>query len=445
MGSKNDYTITQVANNEYKDFATYTVENRAIPSMMDGLKPVQRFYLYSSLKNSKSDFKKVSAVAGVISDYGYNHGEASASQAGQLMAADWGNHLCLVQGRGNFGSRLVPDAAAPRYTFSKVSEAFFKHFTDLDLCPPHKDIEHEPPAYYVPILPLVAVNGADGIATGFAVTILPRSPKSIHKAVSDVIAGKSLKPNSIKPSFPKCSNTFEFDKNVGSWFEKVPFERPSKTKVIVKDVLYGTSREKYIEKVLDPLESEDQIVSWEDMCSKGNFCFEVNLKRGIDYTDAQIIKMLKLQTSHKENINVIDDQGKLKDDYTCIEEIITDFVNKRYGFLVKRIDKNKALYTEKTRYAAVVIEYIEAVLAEKIKFEKGKKADAVSKEILKHTSAIPEDCEKLLRMNMLSLTDEKVKELKEQLKETEKERKFWFKTTQEEQYILDLEQLKDFI
>ena len=52
----------------------YTVEARAIPNMIDGLKPVQRFYLYSSLLNSKRDFKKVSAVAGIISDYGYQHG-----------------------------------------------------------------------------------------------------------------------------------------------------------------------------------------------------------------------------------------------------------------------------------------------------------------------------------------------------------------------------------
>ena len=54
-----DYQISEVTENEYRDFALYTVESRAIPSMIDGLKPVQRFYLFSSLKNSKKDFKKV--------------------------------------------------------------------------------------------------------------------------------------------------------------------------------------------------------------------------------------------------------------------------------------------------------------------------------------------------------------------------------------------------
>ena len=77
---KGDYPISAVASNEWKSFAMYTVESRAIPNMIDGLKPVQRFYLYSSILNSKKDFKKVSAVSGIISDYGYNHGATMAKR-----------------------------------------------------------------------------------------------------------------------------------------------------------------------------------------------------------------------------------------------------------------------------------------------------------------------------------------------------------------------------
>jgi len=145
--AENEYPISSVAKNEWLSFAMYTVESRAIPNMIDGLKPVQRFYLYSSLLNSKRDFKKVSAVAGIISDYGYNHGEASAAGAGQLMAATWNNNVCLVEGRGSFGTRLVQEAGAARYVYTRVHENFNKYIKDLDLSPAHEDPQHEPPAF----------------------------------------------------------------------------------------------------------------------------------------------------------------------------------------------------------------------------------------------------------------------------------------------------------
>jgi hypothetical protein len=62
-----EYPISKVAHEDWLSFAMYTVESRAIPNFCDGLKPVQRFYLYSSIENSKKEFKKVSAIAGVLS------------------------------------------------------------------------------------------------------------------------------------------------------------------------------------------------------------------------------------------------------------------------------------------------------------------------------------------------------------------------------------------
>jgi len=173
------------------DFAQYTVASRAIPNMIDGMKPVQRFYLYSSLVNSRRDFKKVSAVAGVLSDYGYNHGEVSAAGAGQLMAATWRNNICLVEGRGSFGTRQVQAAGASRYVYTKVSANFDRYIKDLELSPAHKDPEHEPPAFYLPVLPLVLLNGAAGIATGFATNILPRDDADVIAFIRATLAAVS--------------------------------------------------------------------------------------------------------------------------------------------------------------------------------------------------------------------------------------------------------------
>jgi DNA gyrase/topoisomerase IV subunit A len=289
----NNYPISKVAANEWKAFAMYTVESRAIPNMIDGLKPVQRFYLYSSLINSKRDFKKVSAVSGIISDYGYNHGESSAAGAGQLMAAEWNNNICLIEGRGSFGTRLIQEAGAARYVYSRVHDNFNKYVKDIDLSPVHEDPEHEPPAFYLPILPLVLVNGTKGIATGFATNILPHNPKDLRKACVQYLDKGKI---TIKPSvkFPDFSGTVEQSKeDPTKYTANGTFVRKGKTAVSITEVPYGFDREGYV-KVLDKLEDEGDIVSYEDKCNKNGFHFEVKLKlSSAKWNDIKLITKFK--------------------------------------------------------------------------------------------------------------------------------------------------------
>lgn len=437
---KVDCPITNVVKNEYRDFAVYTVENRAIPSMIDGMKPVQRFYLYSSLKNTPKDFKKVSAVSGVVSDYGYNHGEASAAESGQLMAADWSNHICLVQGRGNFGSRIIPSPGAPRYTYTRVHENFSKYIKDLDLCPVHKDPEHAPPQYYLPILPLVVINGANGIGTGFATKILPRDQKFVVAAIEAVLKGKKLKPNTVKPLFPKCTSKFDY-LGENKWTESATdYSWPTPTKFIIKDVPYQFSREKYVD-ILDELEDKGKIVGYQEKTNKEGLHFEISLKRGVNFTEQKLISMFKLTKPHTENINVINQDGRLVH-YDCVEELIKDFVEVRKTFLTKRISHELEKAQEEGRYTCVMIEYINGVLEEKIRFEKNKKKSAVEKEILSNTSAEKDDLSRLLSMSMMSLTDERVKDLKNKYKEIKNQIEYWQTTTEEAQYLEDIKGIK---
>ena len=437
--STNDYPISKVASNEWKSFAMYTVESRAIPNMIDGLKPVQRFYLYSSILNSKRDFKKVSAVAGIISDYGYNHGEASAAGAGQLMAATWNNNICLVEGRGSFGTRLVQEAGAARYVYTRLSENFDKYIRDVDLAPAHDDPEHEPPAFYLPVIPLVLTNGTKGIATGFATNILPRSPKALANAVSEYLSTGNIAKR-IPASFPEFNGTVEYDTGEERFVVKGTYEKKSKTVLMITEVPYGFDRESYV-KILDKLEEDGDIVSYEDLCDKTGFCFEVKLKQtgSSSWTDTKIMSKFKLSKPLSENITVIDFEGKLRQ-YEDERELIKDFVDYRLGILDKRISKRMAESEENARWLKVKMEFIQRVLDEEIVF-KNRKKNEVGKDILGMTSALVEDIDRLLRINILSLTDEMVKELAKEIKQAEKELKFWIKETPKNQFVKDLKEL----
>jgi DNA topoisomerase-2 len=433
------YSLSSLAANEWKDFAMYTVEARAIPNMIDGMKPVQRFYLYSSIQNSKKEFKKVSAISGVLSSYGYNHGETSGAGAGQLMASEWSNNICLVEGRGSFGTRLVQEAAAARYTYTRLHKNFDRYIRDIDLAPEHVDPEHEPPAFYVPVIPLALSNGVKGIATGFATNILPRDPVDLARACREYITtGKVGASVAIK--FPDFSGKVVWEADKERYQCLGVYELKSKTVLLITEVPYGYDRETYVE-VLDKLEEDGSIVSYEDQCDKDGFRFEVKLKQSVatDLTDAKIIQMFKLSKAMSENLTVIDFNGKLRE-YTDERDLVKDFCDFRNGILGKRIDLRQAEYTEEVRWLTVKMEFIQAVIDGKIKF-KNQKKDAVCKQILVETSALETDCDRLLRINIMNLTDEMVKQLKSEIDDAKKNLKFWKTTTVKDQFIFDLDEI----
>ena len=435
----NEYPISKVASNEWLSFAMYTVESRAIPNMIDGLKPVQRFYLYSSILNSKRDFKKVSAVAGIISDYGYNHGEASAAGAGQLMAATWNNNICLVEGRGSFGTRLVQEAGAPRYVYTRLSENFDKYIRDADLAPAHEDPEHEPPAFYLPVIPLVLANGTKGIATGFATNILPRSANTLSSACREYLLNGNIAKR-IPVCFPDFKGKVEYDPVEGKHTVLGVFEKKSKTVLNITEVPYGFDREGYV-KVLDKLEEDGDIVSYDDLCDKQGFNFEIKLKQNTsaNWNNSKIISKFKLSKPLTENLTVIGPDGKLRE-YDDERELVVDFCNYRLGILQKRIDLRLEEAKELARWLKVKMEFIQAVLDDKIVFKNQKKA-AVGKQILNNTTAIETDVDRLLRINIMSLTDEMVKDLAKEIKAAEKETKYWLKETPNSQFEKDLAEL----
>lgn len=433
------YSLSQLAANEWKDFALYSVESRAIPNMVDGMKPVQRFYLYSSIQNSKKEFKKVSAIAGVLSSFGYNHGETSGAGAGQLMASEWANNVCLVEGRGSFGTRLVQEAAAPRYTYTRLHKNFEQYVRDIDLAPEHSDPEHEPPAFYVPVIPLILANGVRGIATGFATNILPRDPKDIARACKEYVETGNIK-NKIVIKFPDFTGTVTFDSDKSRYDCVGSYELKSKTVLLINEVPYGYDREGYV-KVLDKLEEDGSIVSYDDLCDKDGFRFEVKLKQSVasKLNGDKIISMFKLSKPFSENLTVIDFNGKLRE-YDDERQLVKDFCEFRNTILSKRIQKRQDEFAEEVRWLTVKMEFIQAVIDNRIQFKNQKKA-AVCSQILDETSALETDCDRLLRINLMNLTDEMVKQLKKEIEEAKKSLKFWQKTTVKEQFLSDLKEL----
>lgn len=164
---------------------------RSIPSVIDGFKPGQRKVIYACFKRNVVKDKKVVELAGYVSEQtAYHHGEASLQQTiiGLAQTFIGSNNVNCLEPSGNFGSRLAggSDAASARYTFTRLSPFARKVFSSLD--EPNLKYQYEEgkqiePELYAPIIPMVLVNGADGIGTGWSTNIPNYHPMDIVKNI----------------------------------------------------------------------------------------------------------------------------------------------------------------------------------------------------------------------------------------------------------------------
>jgi DNA topoisomerase-2 len=320
------------------------------------------------------------------------------------MVQSHSNNIPLLQGEGSFGSRLVPDAAAPRYTYVQMSDNFETYFADTMVADKSIDPEDPEPAFYLPIIPWVLVNGVKGIAVGFATDIQPRNPKEIAKLCQAYLKGKNIDKETLLPYFP------DFDGKVYEELDSVycegNFTLTGQTKLEITEVPVGFTRESYVQ-ILDKLEDTGKIVSYTDKCDKTGFKFDVTLKRGKKMKDHQIVSLFKLKKKINENITVIDHEGKLKV-YDSPIQIIKDFCDYRIG---KYEERYEYLVEEGTAGLGTIqakVRFIEMVIDGTLEF-KNKNRQTIKKELT--NTFKPDIIEVLIKMPIYSLCQDEMSKL----------------------------------
>lgn len=303
-------TGKQLIDSIYKNYSKYVLMNRAIPSAIDGLKPVQRKILFKALKESRGKEVKVSDMGG-ISAYGYHHGEGSAQAACVGMAAPWKNNLPILEAHGNFGSRMIQEAAAPRYIFVSLGKTFDQCFSDIDVAPISDDPDTPEPLHYLPNIPWALINGIEGIAVGFATEILPRSSETVKAACKAYIKNGKTVP--LPPSFPEFRGLIEPSKDVpNKWNSFGIVTKEKYNNYLIEELPWGYDREKYYGLLLS-MEESGLIDNCEDLCDDSGFRFRVKIGKDKQQKFEQDpLKYLKLVKTHSENITTIGHDGTLK-------------------------------------------------------------------------------------------------------------------------------------
>jgi DNA gyrase/topoisomerase IV subunit A len=399
--------VTQLIDNQYKDYSKYVLYSRAIPHLIDGLKPSQRKILYTALKTAKNGRIKTASLSGnTISTANYHHGDASLNEAITKMVQSHSNNISLLQGEGSFGSRLVPDAAAPRYTYVKMSDNFDKFFADTMVADRAIDPEDPEPAFYLPIIPWVLVNGVKGIAVGFATDIQPRNPQEIADLCQLYLDGYDIDLEEPPlPFYPEFSGKVFRDTDGNTYCEGT-YILTGQTKLEITEVPVGFNRESYVT-ILDKLEEEGKIVGYTDKCDKSGFNFDVTLKRGKKLKDHQIVSMFKLRKKINENITVIDHNGSLKV-YDSPIGIIKDFCDYR---ITKYAERFKYLIADGKDRLSIIqakVKFIEMILDGTLDF-KNKNRETIKKELTNHFEPVIIDI--LIKMPIYSLCQDVMSDL----------------------------------
>ncbi len=196
--------LSQFVHRELIQFSLSSVV-RAIPSIIDGLKPSQRKVLYACFKRKLTQEIKVAQLAGYVSEHAaYHHGEVSLQECIIKLANNYvgSNNVNYLYPSGQFGTRLMggKDAASSRYIFTRleaVTRAIFPVADDPVLDYLEDDGQMVEPRFYVPIIPTILVNGADGIGTGWSTSLPNHSPRAVIDLMRSYINNSESKPSVV--------------------------------------------------------------------------------------------------------------------------------------------------------------------------------------------------------------------------------------------------------
>jgi DNA topoisomerase-2 len=386
--------------------------------LVDGLKTSQRKALevsYQIWKNDRGDMKqmKVFQLSGkVCSEVQYHHGGASMEQAIITMSQDFKSNITYLWSDSQIGSRFVPESGAPRYVSAKLNPNIKNILKDFELLTYKYDEGFKiEPKYFLPIIPMILVNGSSGIAVGHASEILNRNPKQIISECINHLNGKNIK--KMKPSYTFVKGDFVQDEvNHKKWYSRGIFEKVNTNTLRITDVPLGYTYETY-DIVLEKLVSDGSIISYEDN-SKENFDYVIKVSRAwlANKTDEQIIKIFKLEKPYTENFTVLDEFGKLKI-FEKAEDILKHFVNFRLTFYQKRKDYQIGQIDNQINILNNKIRFIKSIIDELLVVNNRKKEVIEKDLIVLKFDKVESNFDYLLRMPIYSLTKETYDKLKE--------------------------------
>ncbi len=334
-----EYSLEEIMEERFARYSKYIIQDRAIPDVRDGLKPVQRRIIYAMYKDHNTydkQFKKCANAVGIVLGKYHPHGDSSVYEAMVRMSQDWKQNHILVEIDGNNGSIDGDGPAAYRYTETRLAKITEELLRDIDkntvmMAPNYSDTLMEPtvlPAKF----PNLLVNGTTGISAGYATNIPPHNlgeiidatilriekPNSTLEDVMEIVKGPDFPTGGIveglegiKEAFSKgrgkvvVSSRCEFQKNKG------------KEQIVVSEIPFEVNKQLLVKKIDDIRVDKkiDGIAEVRDESDKdSNIRIVIDLKNGADKNLVlnYLLKNTDLQANYNYNmVTIVNRRPKL--------------------------------------------------------------------------------------------------------------------------------------
>ena len=446
--------IKQVPYNDFvnKELIHFSNEDikRSIPSMVDGLKPSQRKILYGTILRklfTKQSEIKVAQLTGFISDKTcYHHGEQSLNMAIVNMAQRFmgSNNVNILMPSGQYGTRLLggKDHASPRYIFTHLNPIIRMIYREED-DPILKYMEDDgtpiEPEYYLPILPMVLINGAEGIGTGFSTQVLPYNPLDLIENIKCMMEDKPLKElrpyfQGFKGKITQEDKTYSFQGN----YECAGGD------LIITELPPGVWTSVYKE-FLNDLEEKKEIVKFTNNNTDEEVYFKITLdgKKSDDLSEKELVQRFKLNKKISiSNMHLYDKDDKIKK-YGNVNDILREFYQVRLDAYTVRKNYYLDKYQKELDALKWKMKFIEDVLEDRIIINRKKRDEIVEQLIKKKYPQHNNDkYDYLLTMPIHSFTHEKIEDLKEKIGHKEEEIELLESKSEKEIWLDELVEFK---
>ncbi|KAL9109718.1 MAG: hypothetical protein Q9227_005587 [Pyrenula ochraceoflavens] len=481
-GTYLDHTTEKITFTDFinKELILFSMADnmRSIPSVIDGLKPGQRKVLFSCFKRNLRKDLKVVELAGYVSGMtAYQHGETSLQQTivGLAQTFCGSNNVNCLEPSGNFGSRLQggSDCASARYIYTRLSPFARKIFHPADeplLAYNMDDNSRIEPEVYVPVVPMVLINGADGIGTGWSSSIPNYNPVDIVENLKRMMDGQE--PEAMQPWFRGFSGTVTEQEKNRFKFSGV-INQTSETEVEITELPIRVWTQDFKDKLEDIIKADKVpsfIKDYKDYNTHEKVTFvvqmeEKHMKQALEEGLEEKFKLSKsIATS---NLVAFDTEGRIAK-YDSVNDILKEFFHvrlkyyeKRKQWLLSELQKDLEKFTNQARFVKMIIDG-KLVISKKKKpvliaelqkldfkpFAKVRDAtkDGEQEPIVEEEEDSDKEVELasssydyLLGMPLWSLTQERVEKLLRQIGEKEEEIDALIKRSKEDLWKADLD------